>query len=89
MPKRQKSWTLKEIDQELNAPKGTTFRAFKQLQDGFDEGHDFYYLDGRNEQDAAEIEDLRQAERVYASTINALLFTQAGYEALVDFLRDD
>lgn len=87
MANSEKTWSLKEIDLSLGAPKGTTFRAFKQLQDGFDEGHDFYYLS--NDQDGDEIERLRQSERVYATTINALLFTQAGYDALIDFLKDD
>jgi len=87
MAQRENTWSLKEIDQLLGVQKGTTFRAFKQLQDGFDEGHDFYYLS--SSQDAAEIERLRQSGRIYATTINALLFTQVGYEALIDFLKDD
>lgn len=86
MAKREKTWSLKEIDRILEAQKGTAFRAFKQLQDGFDEGRDFYYLS--RTQDADEIEALRESGRIYATTINALLFTQAGYDALVDFLQD-
>lgn len=87
MAKREKTWSLKEIDRSLDAQKGTAFRAFKQLQNGFDEGRDFYYLS--RTQDAEEIEALRESGRVYQTTINALLFTQAGYDALIDFLEDD
>lgn len=84
MNKREKTWTLKEIDQSRDVPKGTTFRAFKQLLEGFDEGHDFYYLSAS--QDAEEIEALRLSGRVYQTTVNALLFTEPGHEALIDFL---
>lgn len=87
MANLDKTWSLKEIDRSLEVQKGTTFRAFKQLQDGFAEGQDFYYLSGS--EDADEIDELRASGRVYASTINAVLFTQAGYEALIDFMRED
>lgn len=87
MTKREKTWSLKEIDQSLEVPKGTAFRAFKQLLEGFDEGHDFYYL--RASEDGPEIEALRGSGRIYATTINALLFTHDGYEALVDYMRDE
>lgn len=86
MPNSDTTWSLKEIDHSLDVPKGTTFRAFKQLQDGFAEGQDFYYLSSTH--DTEEIEELRAAGRIYATTINAVLFTQAGYEALIDFLQD-
>lgn len=84
MGKREKTWSLKEIDQNRGAPKGTAFMAFKQVRDGFDEGHDFYYLSAS--QDADEIEGLRRNGRVYESTVNAILFTEAGYNALLDYL---
>lgn len=87
MSKREKTWSLKEIDGCFDAPKGTAFRAFKQLQEGLDEGHDFYYLSSAD--DAEEIETLRASGRIYATTVNALLFTEIGYEALVDFLQDE
>lgn len=86
MGKREKTWSLKEIDQNRSAPKGTAFLAFKQIRNGFDEGHDFYYLSAS--QDADEIERLRRAGRVYESTVNAILFTETGYHALLDFLDD-
>lgn len=87
MRKREKTWSLKEIDESRDAAKGTAFRAFKQLLEGFDEGHDFYYLSAH--QDSKEIEALRASGRIYQTTINAVLFTQAGYEALTDYLDDE
>lgn len=86
MAQREITWSLKEIDQYFDVPKGTAFRAFKQLKEGFDEGDDFYYLNGTD--DAAEIEELRQSGRIYETTINTLLFTQVGYAAIADFLED-
>lgn len=86
MATSKETWSFKEIDQERGTPKGTTFLAFKQLKEGFDEGRDFYYLSVT--EDAAEIEELRSAGRIYASTVNAVLLTQAGYDAVIDYLGD-
>lgn len=86
MRKREKTWSLKEIDESRDAPKGTAFRAFKQLLEGFDEGHDFYYLSAHQDND--EIEALRASGRIYQTTINAVLFTEAGYGALIEYLDD-
>lgn len=87
MIKREQTWSLKEIDESRGARKGTAFLAFKQLLEGFDEGQDFYYLSAH--QDSAEIEALRASGRIYATTVNAVLFTRAGYDALIDYLDDD
>lgn len=87
MAKRNQTWTLKEIDQSRDEPKGTAFRAFKELKEGMDEGSDFFYLSAT--EDAAEIETLRAAGRIYQTTINALLFTEAGMRMLQDFLDDN
>lgn len=84
MTKSEKTWTLKEIDQERANTKGTAFLAFKQLKDSFDEGRDFYYLSTM--EDGAEIEKLRATGRVYATTVNAVLLTEAGYAAVIDYL---
>lgn len=84
MGKSEKTWSFKEIDQERNNTKGTAFRAFKQLEDSFDEGRDFYYLNAS--EDTAEIEDLRAAGRIYATTVNAVLLSEAGYAAMIDYL---
>lgn len=84
MGKRATTWSLKEIDETRGTVKGTAFRAFKQLEQAFDEGRDFYYLS--NEQDAAEIETLRMQRRIYGSTINAVLLTETGYAAVMEYL---
>lgn len=86
MTKPEKTWSFKEIDEEVNAVKGTAFKAFKQLKDGLDEGLDFYYL--ANDEDASEIETLRSRNRIYISTINAVLLTQSGYAAVMEVLDD-
>ena len=52
--------------------------------DSFDEGRDYYYLSAS--QDGREIEQLRQAERIYESTVNAILLTEGGYSAVLDYL---
>lgn len=85
MIKAEKTWSLKEIDEVNGSTKGTAFLAFKQLKDGFDEGRDFYYLSA--EQDHREIERLRTAGRLYASSVNAVLLTESGYNAVVDFME--
>jgi len=84
MAKTEKTWSLKEIDQQRGDKKGTSFLAFKQLKDSFDEGRDYYYLSAS--QDGREIEQLRQAERIYESTVNAILLTEGGYSAVLDYL---
>lgn len=84
MAKREKTWSLKEIDEVRGAAKGTAFRAFKLIREGFDEGRDFYYLS--NDQDATELETLRCQGRLYDGSINAVLLTESGYTAVMDFL---
>ena len=84
MAKTEKTWSLKEIDQQRGDKKGTAFLAFKQLKDSFDEGRDYYYLSAS--QDGREIEQLRQAERIYESTVNAILLTEGGDSAVLDYL---
>lgn len=86
MAKHEITWSLKEIDEQRGATKGTAFRAFKQLEQGFDEGRDFYYL--HHQDDAAELETLRSRGRVYPSTVNTVLLTESGHAALMDYLDD-
>ena len=68
------SWlTLREVDRRLGAPKGTAFRAFKRLEGGWREGRDFRVLQAQH--DAAEIEALRAAGRVYPSSRTIVLLS--------------
>jgi hypothetical protein len=85
MAKSEATWSFKEMDQDLDSPKGTAFLAFKQLKEGFDEGRDFYYLSAA--EDAVEIEQLRTTGRIYTTTVNAVLLTQTGYDAVIDYLN--
>lgn len=86
MSKREKTWSLKEVDGARGAAKGTAFLAFTQLKEGFNEGRDFYYLS--SDQDANEIQSLRASGRLYESSVNAVLLTESGYGAVMDFLDD-
>lgn len=86
MAKREKTWSLKEIDEARGAARGTAFMAFKQLRDGFDEGRDYYSLNG--DQDGAEIETLRRRGRLYANNVSAVLLTESGYSAVMEYLDD-
>ena len=68
------SWlTLREIDQRRRAPKGTAFRAFKRLEPIWREGREYRVLHA--ERDAAEIEALRAAGRVYATSRTIILLS--------------
>lgn len=63
--------TFKEIDQMLNAQKGTAFKAFKQLREALTEGVDYEYL--ALEKNAELIATLKATQRLYQSTVNAVL----------------
>jgi hypothetical protein len=71
--------TFKEIDTLHQRPKGVAFRAFKQQQN-LVEGEHYYYLPAATH--AADIESLRRAGRIYGSTVNVVLLTEAGYALL-------
>lgn len=72
--------SFKDIDTLHRLPKGTAFRAFKRLSGQLVEGEHYYYLSAQTHR--TEIEALRQAGRIYASTVNAVLLTEAGYNLL-------
>lgn len=77
-------WSFKDIDERHGAVKGTAFRAFKRLQAELREGEDFVYLNAQTEN--AWIDALRQAGRIYPSTVNLVLLTPQGYARLVPLL---
>lgn len=81
----QRLLSFKEIDGLHQCAKGTAFRAFKRLGQRLTEGEHFCYLNA--ETHAAEIEALRQAGRIYTSTVNAVLLTKAGYAMLRQVLE--
>lgn len=67
--------TLFELDRRLGQAKGTAFRTFKRRAPHWREGHDFRVLQA--ERDGAEIESLRAAGRVYASSRTVILLSEA------------
>jgi len=83
-PADKRLLSFKEIDALHHCPKGTAFRAFKRLGARLTEGEHFYYLDAQH--CSADIDALRQAGRIYASTINAVLVTAAGYRLIAEVL---
>jgi hypothetical protein len=72
--------TLRELDAALQRPKGTAFRAFKRLVETLQEGRDFRVL--RRDRDGEEIQHLRTAARIYASSINVVLLSPAAAAAV-------
>lgn len=63
--------SFRELDEAAGATKGTAFRIFKQLEPQLAEGRDFRLL--RPGRDDSEIDRLRQARRIYASSVNVVL----------------
>lgn len=72
--------TLRQLDRLNNAPKGTTFRAFKHARPALEEGSDFFRLDAAEH--GAWIETLRREGWVYPSTVHLVLITRQGYERM-------
>lgn len=70
-----RSITFREIDREMNAPKGTAFRAFKRIRSQLEEGRDFVVLDA--DRDRVEIETLKEAKRIYPVSVNVVLLDPA------------
>lgn len=70
------TWTFREIDAEFKARKGTAFRAFKRCR-ALEPARDFELLDAS--EDAERIAALKQAGRIYSTTINAVVLTRSGY----------
>ena len=69
--------SLRQLDELNNLPKGSSFRWFKACT-GLVEGRDYHYLPA--EQYGGLIEQLKQANQVYASTRHLLLLTHSGYQ---------
>ena len=75
----KKIWyTVREIDERLDLPKGSAFRRFKKIEAFLEEGEDFMVL--HHEHDRAAIEPLRAADRIYEASINIVLIDADTYE---------
>lgn len=73
-----KWYTVREIDELLDLPKGSAFRRFKKIEAFLEEGEDFLVL--HHEHDRAAIEPLRAADRIYEASINIVLISTETYE---------
>ena len=70
--------SFKQLD-ELNAlPKGSSFRVFKRVRDGMQEGRDYFYLSAAEH--AQRIEQLRRQGLIYSTSPNLVLITERGYQ---------
>lgn len=82
--------TFKQIDDLHHCAKGSAFRAFKQLsirqQGQWREGEHFYCVDSRTQ--PALFAQLQRSGRLYASTVNAVLVTDAGYQTIAQILAN-
>jgi len=80
------SWhSLKDIDRRAGTAKGAAFRAFRRHAEHWQEGRDFVVLDPGL--DAARIAALKQQDRLYASSVKAILLSEACASTIVDALR--
>lgn len=80
-----RTWSLKEIDSAQGRVKGTAFRAFKAVRTQLQEGYDYFYYS--LEQDGAKVEELKAQRRIYASSVNALLFGEKAQIIIVEKMQ--
>ena len=76
--------TFKQIDELHHCTKGSAFRIFKQLQERWVEGEHFYCIDSRAQPEM--FTQMQHSGRLYASTVNAVLITEIGYQAIAQIL---
>jgi hypothetical protein len=65
--------SLRELDESLQRPKGSAFRAFRRIEAHWLEARDFVVL--HHERDRELIDVLRQQQRIYASTVNLIMLS--------------
>ena len=80
-----RTWSLKEIDTAQGRVKGTAFRAFKAVRAQLQEGQDYFYYS--LEQDSAKVEELKAQRRIYASSVNALLFGEEAQKIIAEKMQ--
>ena len=76
--------TLREIDAQAGAPKGTAFRAFKRLSPGWIEERDYRVLSP--DTDSGAIDALRVAGRLYAASRVAILIAPGAARQVAQFI---
>lgn len=85
-PPPAREWiSLREVDTSLGLPKGSAFRAFKQLEPRWRAGIDFRLL--HHQTDRAAIEVLRSEGRIYRSSVNPVLLSATAAAAVRSALR--
>lgn len=72
--------SFKQLDELNGLPKGSSFRAFKRVQERLHEGRDYFYLAASGHPER--IAELRAAGLVYASSTHLVLLTRSGYERM-------
>lgn len=72
--------SLRQLDELNGVPKGTSFRAFKAHREHLLEGVDYFHLSA--ERHEAFINELKAAGCIYATTVNLILMTRAGYQRM-------
>ncbi|MGD8430412.1 MAG: ORF6N domain-containing protein [Ectothiorhodospiraceae bacterium] len=72
--------SFRQLDQLNGLAKGGSFRAFKRLRAQLCEGVHYFVLDAAEYPDR--IESLRRDGRIYPATVNLVLITRRGYEAM-------
>ena len=82
--------TFRQIDEMHHCVKGSAFRIFKQLstqQPGqWVEGTHFYCIDSRTQPEL--FAQVQRSGRLYASTVNAVLVTEAAYQVIAQILAN-
>jgi hypothetical protein len=76
--------TLRELDAQAGAPKGTAFRAFKRLSPGWIEQRDYRVLSP--DSDAGAIDALRAAGRLYGASRVAILLAPDSARQIAQFI---
>lgn len=74
--------TLREWDERHGCAKGTAFRVFKRRLPQWRENHDYRRLDAQA--DAALIASLKHGNRLYISTVHAVLLSPAAAASMDD-----
>lgn len=69
-----------QLDNLNGFDKGMTFRLFKAARQSLVEGRDYFHLPYADH--AQRIETLKASGQIYASTVNLVLLSRAGYARL-------
>lgn len=72
--------SFKELDSAWAMPKGSAFRAFKRALPQLQASRDFIRLDAVHDRD--EVQRLRAAGRIYASSVHVVLLSATGLSKL-------